>query len=248
MPFGGVTQYDLGNGQTGTHTAAPGLAPYQFDIENVCPGIYTVEVEDSVGRTGSGGVTIAASTASPITATHQITNPSNCVTACDGEIIVIAGGGTSPLTIEWDDDPTTNFIRTGLCPGSYTYVVTDANGCQIGASVLLTCEAPLNRYELRQFPDQSCASLGTTPYVVETEGTLNVGDVYGLATLRGGSIPGCFQVIGTTQLEPAYILDIGYSDCEACQNSQPTPTPNPTASPSICIRRCISSAFRKKTR
>lgn len=223
--------WDLGNGQTGTHTAPIGQGTYQFDIENVCPGIYTVQVEDSVGRTGSGGVIIDPSTASPLYTNHTVTDATDCEAPCNGSIQVIAGGGTPPLTIEWDDDPTTNFNRNGLCPGSYTYTVTDANGCTSGASILLSCNAAPTRYELRQFLDQGCASLGTTPYVVETTATLNVGDVYGLATLRGGAIPGCFQVIGTTQLEDAFILDVGYSDCEACQNSQTTPTPTPTATP-----------------
>lgn len=221
--------WSLDNGQSGTYTAAPGLAPYQFDIENVCPGVYTVSVEDSVGRTASGGVTIAATTAAPIYANHTVTNPTNCVAPCNGEISVIAGGGTSPLTISWDDDPTTNFIRTGLCPGSYTYQVTDANGCTTGASILVTCVSGPQNYELRQLTP-TCDALGTTPFIVESYG-LNVGDVYGLATGRTGPIDGCFQVIGITTQDPTHILDVAYLDCESCQSTQPTPTPSPTPTP-----------------
>ena len=221
--------WSLDNGQSGTYVASPGLAPYQFDI-TVCPGVYTVSVEDSVGRTASGGATIYATTAAPIYASENVTNPSNCVAPCDGVIEVIAGGGTPNLEISWADDPTTNFIRTGLCPGSYTYQVTDANGCTTGASILLECEQGPQNYELRQFQNGGCAALGTTPFIVESYG-LNIGDVYGLATSRGGAIDGCFQVIGITSQDPTHILDVAYLDCEACQNSQPTPTPTATPTP-----------------
>ena len=221
--------WSLDNGQTGTYNAPVGQAPYEFEI-TVCPGVYTVSVEDAVGRTGSDGVIINATTAAPIYASHEVDNPSNCVAPCDGEIRVIAGGGTPNLTISWADDPTTNFIRTGLCPGSYTYQVEDANGCTIGASILLECVQGPQNYELRQFQNGGCAALGTTPFIVESYG-LNIGDVYGLATSRGGAIDGCFQVISVTSQDPTHILDVAYLDCEACQNSQPTPTPTATPTP-----------------
>lgn len=214
------------NGQSGTYNAPTGQAPYQFDIENVCPGVYTVEVEDAVGRTGSGGVTITATTAQPLYASHTVTDPTDCVTPCNGAIQVVAGGGTSPLTISWADNPTTNFNRSNLCPGSYTYQVTDANGCTTGASVLLTCDTQPTRYELRKFQNGGCASLGTSPYVVESYG-LSVGDVYGLNGLKGEEEEGCFQVIGVTTLPITHTLRVGYPNCEACQNVQPTPTPVP---------------------
>ena len=117
-----------------------------------------------------------------------------------------------------------------MCPGSYTYQVTDANGCTTGASILVTCNTAPQNYELRQFQNNECAALGTTPFIVESYG-LNIGDVYGLATGRTGPIDGCFQVIGVTTQDPTHILDVGYLDCEACQNSQPTPTPSPTPTP-----------------
>lgn len=223
--------WTLDNGQTGTYVAAPGLAPYQFDIENVCPGTYTVNVVDGVGRTGSGGAVIGVSTASPIYANHTVTDATDCTAPCNGQISVVAGGGTSPLTIAWSDDPTTNFIRTNLCPGSYTYVVTDANGCSIGASVLVDCNALPTNYEFRQF-NEDCTGLGTTAYIVESTATINIGDVYSLRTLRGGSIPGCFQCIGTSTVDAAYLLDAGYADCASCQPVvTPTPTPTPTPIP-----------------
>jgi hypothetical protein len=47
---------------------------------------------------------------------------------CTGTAQVIVSGGTSPYTYLWNSGQTTSSIF-GLCPGTYTATVTDANGC-----------------------------------------------------------------------------------------------------------------------
>ncbi|MBR9920707.1 MAG: T9SS type A sorting domain-containing protein [Bacteroidetes bacterium] len=52
----------------------------------------------------------------------------------DGSATVTASGGTAPLTYEWSDGQTTE-TATDLTTGTYTVIVTDANGCTAEGSV-----------------------------------------------------------------------------------------------------------------
>ena len=115
---GGVLPYQgfaWSNGQTGT--TATGL----------CAGTYTVTVTDANGCTGVDSITITEPTAvDPGLAT---TNPISCNGTCDGEITSTPSGGTGPyVAFAWSDGQT-SATATGLCAGTYTVTVTDANGC-----------------------------------------------------------------------------------------------------------------------
>ncbi len=59
--------------------------------------------------------------------------------ANDGTATAMAGGGTPPYTYDWQDLPGSNdpANRSGLAPGQYTVVVTDANGCTGEATVTI---------------------------------------------------------------------------------------------------------------
>jgi hypothetical protein len=53
-----------------------------------------------------------------------------CDKQCDGTASVIALEGTAPYSYLWSTGAITPDI-TGLCPGTYTVTVTDANGCEV---------------------------------------------------------------------------------------------------------------------
>lgn len=62
-------------------------------------------------------------------ADHQL-----CKDSTDGRIIVHAAGGTAPYTYQWSGGLVAADTAAGLLPGTYSVVVTDANGCSTETS------------------------------------------------------------------------------------------------------------------
>jgi hypothetical protein len=56
---------------------------------------------------------------------------------CDGSITVAASGGAGATAYLWDNGMTTQTIGA-LCPGVYTIMASDANGCNATASFTVT--------------------------------------------------------------------------------------------------------------
>ena len=93
----------------------------------LCAGNPQVTVTDANGCTVIGAYTINEPSA--IILAPSAVN-SNCGQA-DGQVSVLASGGTSGYTYLWDaaaGNATTSSV-SGLIAGTYTVVVTDANGC-----------------------------------------------------------------------------------------------------------------------
>ena len=100
-------------------------------ISGLCPGIYCVVVTDQNGCSTSACATITSFQA--INVVSSIRNATS-LSACDGRYCIHTTGGTMPYTIVWStgaSSVSSNGIDsiTGLCPGTYTVTVTDANGC-----------------------------------------------------------------------------------------------------------------------
>jgi hypothetical protein len=93
---------------------------------NLCPGNYNVIVTDQVGCTTSNTITI---TEPPVLSLSSITTPT-CGATSDGSVTILANGGTTPyVTYNWTPSVSTGPVALGLPVGSYTVIVTDANGC-----------------------------------------------------------------------------------------------------------------------
>ena len=137
---------------TGSATAAGagGTPPYTYlwntipaqntpTATGLCDGTYTVTVYDFNLCTATASITITEP-AVPLTA--SITGQINvlCFGQCTGQATAAAAGGTAPYTILWDDPAPaqTTWTATGLCAGTYTPTVTDANGCTVTTSVTIT--------------------------------------------------------------------------------------------------------------
>ena len=196
-------------GQTGTYAAPAGAAPYIFTIPNVPLGSDTLTVTDSVGRSSIISFTVANNNNNPITSTFTATDPTDCApTPCDGSINVQVTAGALPATILYTDGSTL-FNRTGLCEGTYEYVITDNTGCQSApTTVTLTCDDPAqpDGYKL-----ESCTSPGTYSYA-DRNITLTVGDIVDFTTSAG-----CWEVIGD-QISPPFVnvVDNIYATCADC--------------------------------
>ncbi len=125
--FGGTNgaAYVLPTGGGGSFTYLWSNGSSSNNISNAAAGTYSVVVTDADNCTASASVVL--SQPQPLeanaTATSQIQNGQN-----DGTATAQPTGGTANFQYLWSNGATTQSI-TGLAPGSYTVVVTDANGC-----------------------------------------------------------------------------------------------------------------------
>jgi subtilisin-like proprotein convertase family protein len=112
--------------------ATGGTTPYTYnwgggitteDRPSLAPGSYTVTITDANGCTFSLSNTVGQSSAIVANATatpNYFTAPN-----CNGSVSVTATGGTAPYFYTWSSGTAT----TGLCNGTYTVTITDANDC-----------------------------------------------------------------------------------------------------------------------
>lgn len=160
-----------------------GTAPYTYawntipvntsdSIGGLCPGNYKIVVTDKNGCKDSTTLTI---TQPPAITISISSNNISCSGNCDGSATATVSGGTGAYTYSWAPGGQTTSGITGLCAGSYTVTVTDANGCTASASVKITQPNPLSvsltasPNPLKCFGDKtatisSAVSGGTAPY------------------------------------------------------------------------------------
>ncbi len=124
-----------------TATLSGGTGPFAYawndamsqstaTASNLSAGTYTILITDAMGCTGTTTETVTSTPA--VTAITSSASPSSCG-AADGQAFV-AAAGTSPYTYQWDDGMNqTNSSAINLVAGSYTVLVTDANGCTVTA-------------------------------------------------------------------------------------------------------------------
>ncbi len=138
-----------GNNGSATVTVSGGTSPYTFlwtngqtlpTATNLVAGTYTVTATDMNGCTAS----ISATITEPLLLDVSLigTNPT-CNGSCNGSINGIPVGGTSPYTYTWSPGGATTPNITNLCAGTYTLLVTDANGCTVFKPIILTQPPPV---------------------------------------------------------------------------------------------------------
>jgi len=185
-------------------TASGGTSPFTiewdpsylngFDQSYLAPGDYSYTVTDFHGCYGSGGFTITEPTEMTVTAT-------SINAGCYGEPVsasVNAFGGTSPLTIMWEDN-STSFNNNNIPPNvNFGYTVTDANDCSVVDYVNLN--SPPQLVIESEFTNVRCKG--------ENNGTIDI-------TVLGGTNP--YSIIWSnlstetslTDLEPGnYIVTV----------------------------------------
>ncbi|MBL8001371.1 MAG: choice-of-anchor L domain-containing protein [Flavobacteriales bacterium] len=160
------------------------------DITGLMAGVYTATLTDAHGCTNSfpfnvtqPGQVAVSGTVSTYAGGQNIT----CDGASDGSIDITATGGIAPYTYAWSGPAITNGAAedlSGLVAGSYSVVVTDANGCDALAQFSLNAPAPLTASltnTLFNGADLSCANAtdgaidagitgGTSPYTFTWNG------------------------------------------------------------------------------
>ncbi len=118
-----------------THTITGGTAPFTFlwntgavsqDLTGLNGGSYTITITDASNCSYNGNYTI--NEPASITMTSNISDISTCG-GTDGSITLTSiNGGTLPYSFLWNTGATTQNIAS-LTAGSYSVVITDANGC-----------------------------------------------------------------------------------------------------------------------
>ncbi|MGQ0828904.1 MAG: PKD domain-containing protein [Bacteroidota bacterium] len=131
-----------GTGGTGPYTYTWSTNPIQYtqSVTGLAPGTYTATITDANNCTANSTITITEPSALILSAAAI---PVTCNGACNGQTIVIPAGGTPVYGYQWLPGGGTSPSASGLCPGTYTIRVTDANGCVANESVVVTQPAPI---------------------------------------------------------------------------------------------------------
>ncbi len=101
---------------------------------NLAPGTYTISVSDANLCPGSTTVTINEPT---VITLNTNSTPASCGQA-NGSVSVSASGGTGSLSYLWNPGGATSSSVSSLAAGTYTVVVTDANGCTANGSATIS--------------------------------------------------------------------------------------------------------------
>ena len=70
----------------------------------------------------------------------------SCAGLCDGSITLTPSGGISPYTFNWNPGGMTTQNVYNLCPGTYSFSVTDTNGCMYTDNVTINQPTALNLF------------------------------------------------------------------------------------------------------
>ncbi|MFH1320952.1 MAG: T9SS type A sorting domain-containing protein [Bacteroidota bacterium] len=177
-----IACYGLCEGQA-TASISGGTSPYTYSwntgestptIDSLCAGNYNVTVIDANSDTTMDSITITA----PPVLSAIITESTYilCNGESDGTAVVTPSGGILPYTYLWNDGlGQTTSTATGLCAGTYTLIVTDANGCTYSATITIN-EPP----EL-------------TDFTIVTDTTLGNCDGEATVIVSGGTPPYSYQ-------------------------------------------------------
>ncbi|MBN4051202.1 lamin tail domain-containing protein [bacterium AH-315-M05] len=133
-----------GSDGTATVTVSGGTIPYTYlwddplsqttaTATGLSAGTYIVTVTDDGGCTATDTVIV---TEPPLLVATTSGSVAPCPCPCSGSAYLFPTGGTPPYTIIWSNGYTDQF-QTGLCDGTYTVTLTDANGCTASGIVTL---------------------------------------------------------------------------------------------------------------
>ena len=124
-PTGGSAPYTYAWSNSGTGNA----------ISNLCAGSYLVTTTDANNCISEDTLVIGAP--SSISLSISITQSITCNASCDGQMTVVASGGSGPYTYAWSNGGLGS-SALGLCSGNHSVTVTDANGCAADTNLAIT--------------------------------------------------------------------------------------------------------------
>ena len=245
--FGGTTgAIDL--------TPAGGTAPYTYswsngavtqDLTGIVAGTYTVNVNDANGLVAGCAASTTVTITQPAAAVSLATTQTNilCNGGNTGAINLTVAGGTMPYSFAWSNGAVTIDL-TSLTAGTYTVIVTDANGSTGGctATTSVTITQPLAPLTLNFIQTNVLCnggltgainltpSGGTAPYTYSWSNGAITEDLAGIAAgaytvivndANGGS-GGCAATTTVTITQPVAALSLAYTQTNVLCNGATT--------------------------
>jgi len=137
------------NDGTATVTPGGGISPFTYNWSNgqttqtataLTAGNYSATVTDANGCTS---VQIVSVTSNNNNFSLSISSTQAGCTVNNGTATVNTSGGSNPFTYSWNNSQVTQ-MATGLAAGTYTTMVTDANGCTQTETVTITASNTLS--------------------------------------------------------------------------------------------------------
>ncbi|MFM7079321.1 MAG: gliding motility-associated C-terminal domain-containing protein, partial [Bacteroidota bacterium] len=203
------------NGGTAPYTYLWNTGATSMDIANQPAGTYTVTATDANGCTQQNTAVISQPVGS-LSASLNVSQNVACFGQGTGSLDLSVTGGTAPYNFVWSNGASTEDVAN-LSVGAYTVTITDANGCVLNDSFVISQPAaPLSAAANALVP-VSCnggndgsinldVSGGTAPYVYVWSNGESTED---LVNLQSGSYTcnitdanGCTQSITVSITQP----------------------------------------------
>lgn len=135
-----------------TVSGVGGNLPYQYKINtnafqsvgtftNLNGGTYTITVQDASGCSKTTLVTVQSSVGFSLTAFTKVN--ATCTNPGNGTISATVIGGIAPIVYNLNGTNYAGSNYNGLAPGTYTFTATDANGCSVSSTTIITGPPPL---------------------------------------------------------------------------------------------------------
>ncbi|MBI3510036.1 MAG: gliding motility-associated C-terminal domain-containing protein [Bacteroidetes bacterium] len=204
---------------------------------NLCAGTYTCNVSATSGCNATQTFTITqpSAVAAPATMTSVLCNGGSTGTAS-----VVASGGTPGYTYQWAPSGGTGSTANNLNAGTYTCIITDANGCIGTSTINVTQPAPLSTV-VTAAPPAACSGLPVTLTATTTGGTSAYTTTWSPGVLPSGT-PITINPLATTTYTASIV------DANGCTNSSTvlvTVSPPPTVAftsdtNANCVPACIN--------
>jgi hypothetical protein len=213
-------------------TPQGGTPPYAITgpgCSNLCAGTYTYTIFDQAGNTTVQIYTLIDPPA--VTATATLVNDETTLGSCDGSLSASGTGGTGSFTYEWYICSSgvigqVGPIASGLCTGSYSVLITDANGCADMSDCESITTAGCGMVSTFTVTNPSCYGLcdgsvtitttgGTPPYLITDNmgGNYNSTGVVTINNLCAGQGPyliedsqGCTNTLIISVLNPPELI------------------------------------------
>ncbi|NDD19715.1 MAG: hypothetical protein EBZ30_04990 [Flavobacteriia bacterium] len=113
--------------------------PTTEDLTNLTAGTYTITIIDGTGCSETQSFTI---TQPANLSLSSVVTDATCNGFSDGAIDLTISGGTAPYSIVWDNGTYTTEDLSGITAASYQVEVTDANGCFVSATYVVSQPTP----------------------------------------------------------------------------------------------------------
>ncbi|OYU96499.1 MAG: hypothetical protein CFE21_08925 [Bacteroidetes bacterium B1(2017)] len=146
---------------------ASAFAPTTQDLSGLTAGVYAVTITDANSCTTTRSISITQPSAALSASCSSV--DASSYGAGDGSVSVIASNGTAPYTYLWSNASTSASV-SGLSSGSYSVVVTDANGCTSSCNTTMDNQPLANANTFTTSEDVALSSTVASNDILSADG------------------------------------------------------------------------------